>query len=236
MMIPQLYLIPNSLGSETLDDTIPAGVIKKLGEMSLFFVENERNARRFLRKAGYTRSFDETSLHVLDEHTSIHEIEQMISLIREAGKAGIISEAGIPAVADPGAQLVNLAHLADIRVVPMSGPSSILMALMASGLNGQNFAFHGYLPVKQPERGKKIKLLEQQSHIEQQAQIFMETPYRNESLFKDLLTSLRNDTQLCVAADISLETEEIKTRSILEWKRVQIHLNKRPAMFVLQAG
>jgi 16S rRNA (cytidine1402-2'-O)-methyltransferase len=234
-MISMLYLIPNSLGAESLDDTIPVGVMRLLGEISLYFVENEKSARRFLRKAGYTRSFDETTLKVLDEHTSAGEIEQMIALVKKAGRAGVISEAGLPAVADPGAQLVHLAHSADIRVVPCTGPSSILMALMASGLNGQNFAFNGYLPVKQPERGRKIKLMEQQSHTERKAQIFMETPYRNEALFKDLVNYLRDETLLCIAADISMDTEEIKTRSIQEWKRVLVHLNKRPAMFILQA-
>ncbi len=234
-MEPVIYLIPNTLGSDDIREVIPAGIFGKIRTIRHFVVESERSARRFLVRAALDTPIDHLIFHVVDEHSRPPDIEQLISLIREQGKIGILSDAGLPGIADPGSDLVKLAHRQGIRVVPLTGPSSIFLALMASGLNGQNFAFNGYLPIKKPERIRKLKLLEARSKSERQSQIFMETPYRNMSLVEDLLNQLQPETLLCIASDISLASESIRTQSIRQWKESAPDINKKPAIFILQA-
>jgi len=173
---------------------------------------------------------------VLDEHSRRGDVESLIPMIREQGKVGVISDAGLPGIADPGSELVRLAHQHNIKVIPLTGPGSIFLALMASGLNGQNFAFNGYLPVKQADRIRKMKALENRSKTEQQAQLFMETPYRNMHMVDDLLKHLQPETMLCIAADLTLPSEFIHTRTVREWKEQQPDLKKRPAIFIVQAS
>ncbi len=231
----KIFLVPITLGESQATKVIPQDVIASTLELRHFIVENIRTTRRFLRSLDKDFPIDDTTFFELNKHTKPREIEQYLAPIDRGENIGIMSEAGVPGVADPGAAVVELAHKQNIQVIPYVGPSSILMIVMASGLNGQNFAFNGYLPVKPAERGKRIKALETRSRNEQQAQLFIETPYRNNALFEDLIKNCSPETQLCVAADISLETEYIKTKPIKVWKKNKPDLHKRPAIFMLQA-
>ncbi len=228
----QLYLIPSVLGPDA-GHTIPPYVREIVQNLRVFIVEDERTARRFLRAIGFTADFDAVQLLRLDKRTDQETYRHYLEPLEEGHSAGILSEAGCPGVADPGAGLVALAHRKQIQVVPLVGPNSILMALMASGLNGQAFTFHGYLPVKQWERVKVIKSLDQQTHKTGQTQIFMETPYRNKALLEDVVKTCTPDTMLCIACDISLPTEYIMTRSIADWQKNIPDIHKRPAVFLL---
>ena len=216
-------------------DVTPESNRKIIDSLDYFIVENVRSARRFLSKAGIERKIDELEFVELNEHTtSPSDVERMLRPILEGRSAGVISEAGVPGVADPGADIVALAHKHDIRVVPLVGPSSILMVMMASGQNGQSFAFVGYLPVKEPERTRQIRNLEQRAMQERQAQIFIEAPYRNVKLFDTLLKGLKPTIRLTVATDITSHEEFIETHTIAEWRKRSVpNFEKRPTIFVL---
>ena len=231
----KLYLIPSPLGDNDPSEVIPGPVLESLAGFKTFVVEEVRTARRYLSKAGLKGKIGELQFFELNEHTDQATIEGYLKLFDGDNDVALISEAGLPAVADPGAQLVDLAHRHGIEVVPLVGPSSLMLALMGSGLNGQCFAFTGYLPVKPDERKAKIKLIEKVSAQLKQSQIMIETPYRNGQLFTDLLAVCGPKTRICVAADITLPTQTILTRSVAEWKKNPIEIGKRPCVFVLLA-
>jgi len=230
----KLYLIPSPLGDVSPDLVLPSSTLGKIKEIRLFVVEELRTARRFLSAAGLKGQIDSLEFRVLNEHTSPGEVRDMLPLFSE-GDVGLISEAGLPAVADPGAALVELCHKEGIQVVPLIGPSSLMLALMASGLNGQSFAFRGYLPAKTDERKAAIHRVEKDSRALSQTQIFIETPYRNDSLLKDLLDNLADNTLLCTAANITLEDEEIKTATVASWRKMNHTIGKRPCVFLILA-
>ena len=204
-------------------------------EIRTFVVEEVRTARRFLSRAGLKGHIGELEFHELNEHTQPKEVEALAALFENGQDVGLITEAGLPAVADPGALLVALCHRRGIEVVPFTGPSSLMLALMASGLDGQSFAFCGYLPAKTDERRSAIRTVEKRSSQLHQTQLFIETPYRNDSLMADLLASCRDDTRLCIAADLTLPTATIRTRTVREWKKAPIEIGKRPCVFLLLA-
>ena len=228
-----LYLIPTPLGDYPPQQVLTPAVLELLPKIKLFFVEELRTARRFLSAAGLKGQIDALELHELNEHTTPEEISAMAALLA-GNEAALISEAGLPAVADPGAQLVALAHEKGVEVVPEVGPSSLMMALMASGMNGQHFAFEGYLPVKPDQRRARIAELERRSQRERQSQIVIETPYRNDALLADLLSVCRAETRICIAADITLPTQFIKTLTVARWRRETPAIGKRPCVFVIQ--
>jgi 16S rRNA (cytidine1402-2'-O)-methyltransferase len=228
-----LYLIPTTLGEQNPTEVIPSSVLEITTGLRFFIVENTRTARRYLRSIDSTFPIDDSSFVELNEHTKISEIENYLDACEKGNHIGLISEAGVPGVADPGSDVVKLAHQKGIRVIPLVGPSSILLAIMASGLNGQNFAFNGYLPVKPNERNKAIKHFEKRSQTENQSQVFIETPYRNNALFEEFLKTLLPTTQLCIAVDITLANEQILTFSVKEWTKKKIDLHKRPAIFII---
>jgi 16S rRNA (cytidine1402-2'-O)-methyltransferase len=232
-MFNALYMIPVTLGDAPVDAVIPPGTLNIMNELDHFIVEDLRTARRYLRKAGYKIPFDDVHFFILNEHSSEKDLDEMMEVLINGQSMGMMSEAGAPGIADPGREIVALAHRNGIRVIPLAGPSSILMGLMASGLNGQSFTFHGYLPVKNPDRSKRIRQLERTALETGVTQIFMETPYRNMSLLEDLLKLCGDDTMLGIAADISLTDEFIRTRSVLEWRRSPPSIQKRPAVFLL---
>jgi len=228
-----LYLVPNTLGNDDTGLTIPESVAKITLGLKVFIVEDARNARRYLKKLDRHIDIDALKFHLLNEHTPDEAIPVMLDDLKQGVSAGIISEAGIPGVADPGARVVKLAHENGIRVVPLTGPSSVMMALMASGMNGQQFRFLGYLPVKRDERIKKLRELEAIILHTNETQVFIETPYRNNTLFEDIIRHCHPSIQLTVALDISMEREEISTCSIGSWKHKKPDLHKRPAVFVM---
>ena len=232
-MAAKLYLIPNAISEDPSAFTIPEYVGNLIGSLRLFFVEDEKSAHRLLKKINPKIPLQDCEFQALNEHTPSGDVKAYLErLLRD--DAGIISEQGCPCVADPGANLVWLAHQNNIEVVPLVGPSSIILALMASGLNGQNFAFNGYLPKDRPERSAKIKTLEKRAAQEGQSQIFMETPYRNQNIFAELLNSLSAQTKLCVACDISGQKQFIHTKTVEDWRKSNIQLPKRPALFILK--
>ena len=228
-----LYLIPVTLGDTPIDRVLPNHNREVIAGISHFVVENIRSARRFLRRSNPDIVIDDLTFYTLDEHTRIEEISAFLAPLRQGLPVGVISEAGCPAIADPGADLVAIAQREGLPVVPLVGPSSILMSLMASGFNGQSFAFNGYLPVEPNERTRRIKQLEQRAYSEDQTQIFIETPYRNHKLIEELVRICRPTTRLCVACDISCEGEEIHTRTMAQWKKAQYDIQKRPAIFLI---
>ena len=228
----KLFLIPTTLRQNEPLEVLPISVKKTVEDLDFFIVENEKTARRFIKKIAPRKSQPSLRLFVLDKYTSEFESKSFIDPCFQGINVGLISEAGVPAVADPGANIVMLAHLKKVEVVPLVGPSSILLAMMASGLNGQNFAFNGYLPIDKIERKKKIKEFEKWSKQNNQSQIFIETPYRNNKLFTELKTTLTPGTMLCIAVDLTLPTEYIRTLTVKEWKSEQIDLHKRPCIFV----
>ncbi len=231
-----LYLIPCPISENTpVYDVTPEANRAVIDSLDLFIVENLRSARRFLSKAKIARPIDSLEFRELSEHTtSAAEIEAMVKAIKEGRSAGVISEAGVPAVADPGALIVEACHRHDIKVVPLVGPSSILMAIMASGLNGQSFAFNGYLPIKEPERSRAIKGFERRAQSERQSQLFIEAPYRNVKLFDQLLTVLSPTTMLTVAMDITDPNEYISTKRVETWRRCErADMNKKPTIFII---
>lgn len=228
-----LYLIPAPLGDTAIGDVIPEGTIDILCKLKIFVVEELRTARRYLSKAGLKGNIDSLELYLLNEHSQDREIESYISILLSGESMGMVSEAGLPAVADPGAKLVALAHKNGVEVVPLVGPSSLMLALMASGKNGQSFAFVGYLPIKGPERQAKIKELERITQRTGQSQIIIETPYRNDALLADFLQTCSDNTLLTIASNITTPDSFIKTKSIAEWKKKRPVLNKKPTVFIL---
>ncbi len=231
-----LYLLPCPISDETAPwDVLPVANRAVMDGLDYFIVENTRTARRFLSKAGIARPIDTLEFRELNEHTAAgREVEELVAPLLAGRSAGLISEAGVPGVADPGALAVEACHRHGIRVVPLAGPSSIILAMMASGLNGQSFAFNGYLPVKPPERAQAIRRLERRAHAEGQSQLFIEAPYRNEKLLEQLLQVLAPTTRLTVAVDITAPGEFIATHTIGEWRRTTLpEMRKRPAIFVI---
>lgn len=223
------------MGDNDPAEVIPSYVLDLLKNINHYVVEEFRTVRRYLSRAGLKGSIDRLQMYELNEHTPQDLIEGYVKVLLEGNDVGLISEAGLPAVADPGAQLVALAHAHGIEVCPLVGPSSLMLALMGSGLNGQCFAFTGYLPVKPDERKAKIKLIEKVSSQLNQSQIMIETPYRNGQLFADLLAVCSPKTRICVAADITLPTQTILTKSVAAWKKSPIEIGKRPCVFILLA-
>jgi 16S rRNA (cytidine1402-2'-O)-methyltransferase len=228
-----LYLIPSTLGESAPLDTLAAVNFHIIENISHFIVEDIRTARRFLKKARPGIVIDNLSFQILNEHSSEEEIPSMLQPLLDGLSAGLLSEAGLPCVADPGAKLVSLAHEAGIKVVPLPGPSSIFLALMASGFNGQNFAFHGYLPVDKNARLQKIRELEMDAIQKDQTQIFIETPYRNRQMLESLIRACKPGTRICIAVDLTLPGEMIITATAKQWSQNSPDLNKRPAVFLL---
>jgi 16S rRNA (cytidine1402-2'-O)-methyltransferase len=228
-----LYLIPNTLGNPDTSSTIPAVITERINGIQVYIVENLRNARRFLKRLNREIDIDSLTFHELNEHTPEAEIPAFLDEALKGADVGVISEAGVPGVADPGAAVVRLAHEKGIRVVPLTGPSSILLSLMASGLNGQAFTFHGYLPVKRPERIRKIREMEQVCLRKGETQIFMEAPYRNDGLLVDILEVCTSNTRLCIAADLTMDSEFVQTHPVSSWKNKKPALHKRPVIFLL---
>ena len=231
----KLYLIPAPLGDNEPAEVIPAPVLESLHGFRTFVVEEIRTARRYLSKAGLKGHIGELEFHELNEHTDQATVESYLRLFDEGNDVALISEAGLPAVADPGAQLVALAHRHGIEVVPAVGPSSLMLALMASGLNGQSFAFCGYIPAKTEERRSRLRTLEKVSAQLRQTQILIETPYRNDSLFGDILSVCGSSTKVCVAANITMPDAFIRTKKVSEWKKEGLVIGKRPCVFLILA-
>jgi len=226
-----IYLIPNTLGS-TADKYATAQLVNSLNQLESFIVEEIKSARRLLRQTGVTRPLEELEFFMLNEHTRNDDIQSLIEPLLNGKDMGLISEAGVPCVADPGSAVVALAHEQGIKVVPLVGPSSILLALMASGFNGQQFTFNGYLPRERSDRSRKIKQLEQLA-LNGITQIFMDAPYRNNQVLDDLLQACRMETKLCIASNITCDNERINTKSIMDWSIRKPDINKMPVMFLL---
>jgi len=230
-----LYLVPTMLGPGAPDEVLPAGVIARVRTLRYFIAERPRTARAFLKAIGLPCPVADVRIATLDEHTPSEQLPALLApLAHEAG--GLLSEAGAPAVADPGAPLVRLAHARGVRVVPLVGPSAVLLALTAAGLEGQRFAFHGYLPVDEQARARRLRELEVESRRLGQTQVFIETPYRNDRLLQALLRTCDPSTLLCVATDLTLATESIATRDIAAWRRHETQIGRRPAVFLLLAS
>ena len=239
-----LYLIPNSLGPGALDAVIPSPVRELTASLDYFIAENAKTARAFLKQVGDThplcKAMQDIEIRELNVKTAATDIPALLTPLLAGRHAGLLSEAGVPAVADPGADLVRLAHEKQITVKPLVGPSSLLLALMASGLNGQSFAFHGYLPTDAGQRAQRLKQLEQRSRQEKQTQIFIETPYRNEALLEAMATHCAGGTLICIATDLTLESESVRTQAAAEWKRELAagkmpDFRKKPTVFLLLA-
>ncbi len=232
----KLYLIPNTLGPVSIHKVIPSQVIDKVKEIKHFIVENPKAARAFLKKIESNYTQDEFIFSVLNKHTSDEEKDSFLDPLEDCVDVGIITDAGCPGIADPGAEMVKLAHEKNYQVIPFVGPSSILLAHMASGMNGQSFAFNGYLPIDKMDRKKKLKSLEKQSRDFNQAQSFIETPYRSVKMIEEILSTCSPSTELCIACDVSLDTEFIKTLIVKDWNRNMLSkFQKRPCIFIIQA-
>lgn len=232
----KLYLIPSLLAPGTKESVLPSNVLKVLDELEFFFAEDVRTARRFLSEVGVSRKIEDLKFYKLDKETTIQEIKLDLKAIPEGTSIGIISEAGCPCIADPGSLLVSYAHEQNWNVLPLVGPSSILLALIASGFNGQEFSFLGYLPIEKEKRVKVIKEMEKEAVVKKRTQIFMETPYRNNALMDDLIKNCGSETKLCVAANITGQNQFIKTQKIKDWRIKSIDLNKQPSIFILSGS
>ena len=232
--MPTLYLIPTPLADDTADTIIAPHIRSIIEKTDAYFVENVRSARRFISGLKTNRVIDETTFFDLDKDTPPTDTRRQIQELTERKRnAGVLSEAGCPGVADPGATVVGMAHTLGWRVEPLVGPSSILLALMASGLSGQSFVFHGYLPIARPDRARALRYLEQEAQQRQQTQIFMETPYRNDALFADTLATCQGNTRLCVACNLTAPDAFVRTLTIREWKTQVPDLRKKPTVFLL---
>lgn len=231
----KLYLIPTPLGETSHNGWIDAQFTALINSIGIYIVEEIRTARRFLKKAGFQGSIDELVFKELNEHTQASEINGYLNETLKGADIGLLSEAGVPCIADPGNLVVMQAHKLGTKVIPLIGPSSITMALMASGLNGQQFSFHGYLPVKPHDRISAIRRLEKESFNGHRAQVFIETPYRNNSMFESLTKNCLPDTYLCIATDINQEGEFIRTLTIREWKLNPPDIQKRPTVYIISA-
>ena len=228
-----LYLIPTRLGTNPPLEVIPFSVKKVVEQVDHYIMENEKQGRRFIKEITPGKAQGDLQISLLNKFTDPVEMQDLLAPCTEGLAVGLLSDAGTPAIADPGAEVVRMAHERGIKVIPLVGPSSIIMAMMSSGLNGQNFAFVGYLPIDKMERRKAIKNLERRSKELGQSQIIIETPYRNDALFKDLRSVLTDGALLCVACDITLPTEYILTKTAKEWKEEELELHKRPTVFVI---
>ena len=231
----KLILFPVPIGAEEIASSLPAQNIEWLASCRTFIVEELRTARRFLKKAGYPYAIDDTTFHVLNEHTTHEEIGNYMDAIEKGENIGLLSEAGLPCVADPGAMITRVAQRRGIEIVPLVGPSSLMLALMASGFNGQNFAFNGYLPVDKSKRTSAIRHLEERLHREHQTQIFIEAPYRNNQILEALSTTLQPNTMICVACDLTMPTQYIRSLTAAKWQkeRTKVDLHKRNTVFLI---
>lgn len=229
----KLYLIPTRLGDNPPLEVLPLSIKKIIEQVDHYIVENEKSARRFIKRVSPNKSQGSLKLLLLNKYTQEHELDHFLDACKEGMPMGLLSEAGCPAIADPGSDIVKLAHENNIQVVPLVGPSSIILALMSSGMNGQSFAFNGYLPIEQAERKAALKHLEKLSFEQDQTQIFIETPYRNNKILEDICNTLHPTTRVCVACDLTLPTEYIKTTTVNEWKHIKVDLHKRPTIFVI---
>ncbi|MGN0053170.1 MAG: SAM-dependent methyltransferase [Bacteroides sp.] len=232
-MLPALYLLPVTLGDTAIYAVLPAYNCEVIRAIRHFIVEDVRSARRFLKKVDREIDIDALTFYPLNKHTSPEAISDYLKPLLAGESMGVISEAGCPAVADPGADVVAIAQRKNLKVVPLVGPSSIILSVMASGFNGQSFAFHGYLPIEPAERAKRLKQLEQRIYNEQQTQLFIETPYRNNKMVEDILHNCRPQTRLCIAANITCEGEYIRTKTVKEWQGHTPDLSKIPCIFLL---
>ncbi|NDV81237.1 SAM-dependent methyltransferase [Bacteroides sp. 51] len=228
-----LYLIPVTLGDTPIEKVLPSYNKEVILNIKHFIVEDVRSARRFLKKVEQSIDIDTLTFYPLNKHTSPEDLSGYLQPLAGGQSMGVISEAGCPAIADPGADVVAIAQRKGLKVVPLVGPSSILLAVMGSGFNGQSFAFHGYLPIEPGERAKKLKMLEQRAYTEKQTQLFIETPYRNHKMVEDILQNCRPQTKLCIAANLTCEGEYIKTRTVKDWKNRVPDLSKIPCIFLL---
>lgn len=231
----RLILFPVPIGAEDVEVSLPSANLSKLNTCHTFIVEELRTARRFLKHVGYASPIDETVFHLLNEHTSERDIEGYLDPISRGENIGLLSEAGLPCVADPGMLITRMAHRHGIEVVPLVGPSSLMLALMASGMDGQHFAFRGYLPVDRHQRAAAIKSVEQRCHREHETQIFIEAPYRNNQMLEALSDTLAPETRICVATDLTLDTQYIRTLSAAQWRkeRASVDLHKRNTVFLV---
>ena len=223
------------LGDSNIKTSLPDSIANHIQEINVFIVENVRSARRFIKKVYPEKDIDNTIFYAFGKHDKLNLEEDFLSHILNGENVGVISEAGLPCIADPGSEIVAYAHDFQIEVIPLIGPSSIFLALMASGLNGQSFVFHGYLPINKRERERKIKQMESNSRKQNQSQIFMETPYRNRQLLEAIIKNCSKKAQLCIATDITLSSENIKTKTIEEWKNTKLDIHKKPTIFLLLA-
>jgi 16S rRNA (cytidine1402-2'-O)-methyltransferase len=229
----KLYLIPITLGESDPNDVLPQTVKRAIDCIDSYIVENEKTARKFIKSIAPEKIQSSLILSTLNKHTEVSDHNKMIQPCLEGIDIGLMSEAGCPGVADPGAAIVKIAHEKGIQVVPLVGPSSILLAMMGSGMNGQSFAFNGYLPIDKSEKKAALKNYEKLSYDKNQSQLFIETPYRNNKLLEDFLQTLQPNTHLCIATDITLPTEYIKTMKVSEWKKATIDLHNRPTIFII---
>ncbi|BCY27135.1 SAM-dependent methyltransferase [Flavobacterium okayamense] len=229
----KLYLIPTTLGEMQPEDVLPQTIKRSIDFIDHYIVENEKTARRFIKSVHPEKKQSELKLNLLNKHTEESDYLKMMDPLLNGMNVGLMSEAGCPGVADPGAVIVKIAHERGIQVIPLVGPSSILLAIMASGMNGQSFAFNGYLPIDASEKRNAIKQFEKLSLEKNQSQLFIETPYRNNKLLEDLIQILSPQTLLCIACDITLPTEFIKTKTVNEWKKNKVDLHKRPCIFII---
>jgi 16S rRNA (cytidine1402-2'-O)-methyltransferase len=231
-----LYLIPSPIGKNPPLEVLPLSVKKAIEELTHIIIENEKSARRFIKKITPNKNQESLVLYPLNKFTTQEEIETYLNPCKSGFSMGLMSDAGCPGIADPGAIIVTKAHKLGIKVKPLVGPSSIFLAMMSSGMNGQNFAFNGYLPIEKKQRTQMLLKYEKKSIRENQAQLFIETPYRSDTLFKDILKTLNPNMRLCIACDISLSSEYIKTLNIQEWKREKPDLKKRPCIFIIEGA
>ena len=229
----KLILIPNLIGENNFQDSITKKIVQTIKKTNFYIVENTRSARRYIKKIVPEKSIEKIIFFAYGKHNTFNIQEDFLLNILSGNDIGLISEAGVPAVADPGSKIVEYAHQYNIKVIPLVGASSILLALMSSGMNGQNFAFNGYLPIDKKDQIKKIKYLENISKKTYQTQIFMETPYRNNKLFKTLISVCNNNTKLCIATNITQDNESIITKDIREWKTLKINIDKQPSIFLI---
>ncbi|WCO00536.1 SAM-dependent methyltransferase [Psychroserpens ponticola] len=229
----KLYLIPTRLGDNPPLEVLPISVKKIIELVDHYIVENEKTARRFIKKVDSRKQQSTLKFEIINKYTQPEETQHFLDTCKNGKSMGLLSEAGCPGIADPGADIVKLAHENNIQVVPLVGPSSIVLALMSSGMNGQSFAFNGYIPIDKSERKATLKKLERISYEQNQTQLFIETPYRNNKIIEDICNALHPQTRVCIACDITLPTEYIKTLTVKEWKHVNVDLHKRPAIFVI---
>jgi len=230
----KLYLIPTRIGDDVPLEVLPISIKKVLEQVNHYIVENEKPARRFIKKVSPSKSQRSLIIQTINKYTDSSELPGYLAPCLNGQSIGLMSDAGCPGIADPGSEVIRIAHEKGIRVVPLVGPSSILLAMMSSGMNGQNFSFNGYLPIDKNERKHTLKSLEKTSLEKNSAQIFIETPYRNDKMFEDIITILHPNTRLCVASDITLTTEYIVTKTIEDWRKSKIEIHKKPAIFIIQ--